>query len=93
LLLHLQSLQTRRFLAHICIDQLADTFRNGIHQVGDKILVSRKAVGTLVVDDLKPAPNLFLFGTGTGLAPFRAMGLDAAASGAPVGEQMGGFMP
>ena len=42
-------------------------------QVGDKILVSRKAVGTLVVDDLKPAVNLYLFGTGTGLAPFMSI--------------------
>lgn len=42
-------------------------------QVGDKILVSRKAVGTLVVDDLKPAMNLYLFGTGTGLAPFMSI--------------------
>ncbi|NBD19483.1 ferredoxin--NADP reductase [Aquabacterium fontiphilum] len=42
-------------------------------KVGDKILVSRKAVGTLVVDDLKPAVNLYLFGTGTGLAPFMSI--------------------
>jgi ferredoxin--NADP+ reductase len=42
-------------------------------QVGDKILVGRKAVGTLVVDDLKPAMNLYLFGTGTGLAPFMSI--------------------
>ncbi len=42
-------------------------------QVGDKILVGRKAVGTLVVDDLKPAKNLYLFGTGTGLAPFMSI--------------------
>ena len=42
-------------------------------QVGDKVLVSRKAVGTLVVDDLKPAMNLYLFGTGTGLAPFMSI--------------------
>ena len=42
-------------------------------KVGDKILVSRKAVGTLVVDDLKPAMNLYLFGTGTGLAPFMSI--------------------
>ena len=42
-------------------------------KVGDKLLVSRKAVGTLVVDDLKPAVNLYLFGTGTGLAPFMSI--------------------
>ncbi|WP_299727676.1 ferredoxin--NADP reductase [uncultured Endozoicomonas sp.] len=39
-------------------------------QPGDNILVSRKPVGTLVVGDLTPAQNLFLFSTGTGLAPF-----------------------
>ncbi|RTZ48191.1 ferredoxin--NADP reductase [Candidimonas sp. SYP-B2681] len=37
---------------------------------GDTILVSKKPVGTLVVDDLKPGKNLYLFATGTGLAPF-----------------------
>ena len=42
-------------------------------QPGDKILVGRKAVGTLVVDDLTPAKNLYLFGTGTGLAPFMSI--------------------
>lgn len=36
----------------------------------DKLLVSKKPVGTLVIDDLTPAKNLFLFATGTGLAPF-----------------------
>lgn len=42
-------------------------------QVGDSVLVSRKPVGTLVVDDLKPGKNLYLFGTGTGLAPFMSI--------------------
>lgn len=37
---------------------------------GDEILVSRKPVGTLVLHDLKPGENLYLFATGTGLAPF-----------------------
>ncbi len=40
---------------------------------GDPILVSRKPVGTLVADDLNPGKNLFLFGTGTGLAPFMSI--------------------
>ena len=40
---------------------------------GDHILVSRKPVGTLVLDDLKPGKNLYLFGTGTGLAPFMSI--------------------
>lgn len=40
---------------------------------GDKILVSRKPVGTLVIHDLNPGKHLFLFGTGTGLAPFMSI--------------------
>lgn len=40
---------------------------------GDTVLVSRKPTGTLVVDDLRPGRNLFLFGTGTGLAPFMSI--------------------
>src|SRR5690606_7881018 len=40
-------------------------------QVGDSVLVSRKPVGTLIVDDLLPGKNLYLFATGTGLAPDR----------------------
>ena len=42
-------------------------------QEGDSILVSKKPVGTLVVSDLLPGRNLFLFGTGTGLAPFMSI--------------------
>ena len=37
---------------------------------GDAILVSRKPTGTLVLDNLLPGRNLYLLGTGTGLAPF-----------------------
>ena len=33
---------------------------------GDSVMVSRKPVDTLVVHDLRPGNNLFLFGTGTG---------------------------
>lgn len=40
---------------------------------GDHILVGRKPVGTLVLDDLKPGKHLYLFGTGTGLAPFMSI--------------------
>lgn len=40
---------------------------------GDTILVSRKPVGTLIVDDLRPGKHLYLFGTGTGLAPFMSI--------------------
>jgi ferredoxin--NADP+ reductase len=37
---------------------------------GDPIVVSRKATGTLVLDSLMSGRNLYLLGTGTGLAPF-----------------------
>jgi ferredoxin--NADP+ reductase len=40
---------------------------------GDTLLVSRKPVGTLVTDDLLPGKNLYLLGTGTGLAPFMSI--------------------
>jgi ferredoxin/flavodoxin---NADP+ reductase len=39
-------------------------------KVGDPLIVSRKPVGTLVLHDLLPGKNLYLLGTGTGLAPF-----------------------
>ncbi|AFZ83660.1 ferredoxin--NADP+ reductase [Candidatus Kinetoplastibacterium blastocrithidii TCC012E] len=39
-------------------------------KVGDEIIVNNKSVGTLVIDNLKPGNRLFLFATGTGLAPF-----------------------
>jgi ferredoxin/flavodoxin---NADP+ reductase len=39
-------------------------------KVGDPIIISRKATGTLVIDNLESGRNLFLVGTGTGLAPF-----------------------
>ncbi len=45
---------------------------------GDAILVSKKPVGTLVVDDLKPGKHLYLFATGTGLAPFMSIIKDPA---------------
>lgn len=40
---------------------------------GDPILVSRKATGTLVLDNLSQGRNLYLLGTGTGLAPFLSL--------------------
>jgi ferredoxin/flavodoxin---NADP+ reductase len=40
---------------------------------GDPILVSRKATGTLVLDNLRSGRNLYLLGTGTGLAPFLSL--------------------
>ena len=42
-------------------------------QVGDELLVSRKPTGTLIIHDLKPAKNLYLFSTGTGLAPYMSL--------------------
>ena len=40
---------------------------------GDSILISQKSVGTLVLDDLNPGKRLYLFSTGTGLAPFMSI--------------------
>ena len=42
-------------------------------RVGDEIFVSRKPTGTLVADHLLPGRNLYLFSTGTGLAPFMSI--------------------
>ncbi|HZZ88565.1 MAG TPA: ferredoxin--NADP reductase [Caulobacteraceae bacterium] len=42
-------------------------------QVGDEVLVGRKPTGTLVLDGLRPGKNLYLLGTGTGLAPFLSL--------------------
>jgi ferredoxin--NADP+ reductase len=39
-------------------------------QKGDEVLIGSKPTGTLVIDDLRDGRNLFLIGTGTGLAPF-----------------------
>jgi ferredoxin-NADP reductase len=44
---------------------------------GDEIIVSRKATGTLVIDNLEDGRNLYLIGTGTGprdLRPLREGG-------------------
>jgi ferredoxin--NADP+ reductase len=48
-------------------------------KVGDELLVSRKPTGTLVLDDLLPAKNLYFFSTGTGLAPFMCLIKDPEA--------------
>lgn len=42
-------------------------------KVGDDLLVNTKAVGTLVVDNLKEGRNLYLMATGTGVAPFMSL--------------------
>jgi ferredoxin--NADP+ reductase len=39
-------------------------------KVGDEILLSTKATGTLITDHLLPGRNLYMISTGTGLAPF-----------------------
>lgn len=40
---------------------------------GDPILISRKPTGTLVAHDLLPGKHLYMFATGTGLAPFLSL--------------------
>jgi len=40
---------------------------------GDEILIAEKAVGSLVVNSLKPGKRLFMFSTGTGIAPFASI--------------------
>ncbi len=42
-------------------------------KVGDDVIVGSKPTGTLIINDLKPGKNLFLFATGTGLAPFMSI--------------------
>ena len=41
--------------------------------VNDEILINSKSTGTLVCDYLLPGRNLYLFSTGTGLAPFMSI--------------------
>ena len=47
-------------------------------KTGDNVIVGRKATGTLVIDNLKDGRNLYLIGTGTGLAPFLSVIKDPA---------------
>ena len=42
-------------------------------KIGDEILIGKKALGTLVTDEMLPGKNLYLIGTGTGLAPFMSI--------------------
>ena len=42
-------------------------------KVGDSIIVGRKPTGTLVADYLLPGKRLYLFATGTGLAPYMSI--------------------
>jgi ferredoxin/flavodoxin---NADP+ reductase len=47
-------------------------------KVGDKIVVGKKPTGTLLIDYLLPGKNLYLLGSGTGLAPFLSVCRDPA---------------
>ena len=42
-------------------------------QEGDTVLLSKKPVGTLVLDALLPGKRLYMFSTGTGIAPFASL--------------------
>ena len=42
-------------------------------KVGDTIVVGKKPTGTLLIDYLLPGKRLYMFGTGTGLAPFMSI--------------------
>ncbi|MEE4277514.1 MAG: ferredoxin--NADP reductase [Halieaceae bacterium] len=48
-------------------------------KAGDEVLLGRKPVGSLVLTDLRPGRTLYLFATGTGLAPFMAIIRDPEA--------------
>lgn len=43
---------------------------------GDEVYLGKKPTGTLVVDALLPGRRLFMFSSGTGLAPFLSLGRD-----------------
>lgn len=42
-------------------------------KVGDEVFVSKKPTGTLITDQMLLGKNLYLLGTGTGLAPFMSI--------------------
>ena len=47
-------------------------------KVGDEVVIMPKSTGTLTIDNLTPADNLYLLATGTGLAPFMSIIRDPA---------------
>ncbi len=49
------------------------TSRLQLIKPGDQVVLSRKPVGTLVLDALLPGKRLYLFSTGTGIAPFASI--------------------
>jgi ferredoxin--NADP+ reductase len=55
------------------------TSRLQLIQEGDEILLGKKPTGTLVLDAVRPGKRLFLFGTGTGLAPWLSVARDPDA--------------
>jgi ferredoxin--NADP+ reductase len=48
---------------------------------GDSLFMGRKATGTLLIENLRPGRNLYLLGTGTGLAPFLSLVQDPCLYG------------
>jgi ferredoxin--NADP+ reductase len=40
---------------------------------GDTVLIGQKPTGTLLISDVRPGRNLYLLGSGTGLAPFMSI--------------------
>lgn len=42
-------------------------------KAGDDIILAKKSVGTLVLDALLPGKRLYMFSTGTGIAPFASL--------------------
>ncbi len=49
------------------------TSRLSLIQPGERVLLGRKPTGTLVLDALTPGRRLYLFATGTGIAPFASL--------------------
>ena len=47
-------------------------------KVGDEVLVNPKCTGTLTIDNVTQADNLYLLSTGTGIAPFMSIIRDPA---------------
>ncbi|MET0286554.1 MAG: ferredoxin--NADP reductase [Polyangiales bacterium] len=57
----------------IKVEQGALTSRLRDVQVGDEVLIGKKAVGSLTVGNLHPGGTLWMLATGTGLAPFMSI--------------------
>lgn len=47
-------------------------------KVGDSVIVGHKPTGTLLIDYLLPGKRLYMYSTGTGLAPFMSLIRDPA---------------